>query len=258
MLQTIAHLSTIPLVHICLLFFLALAFLVFNKRTSANAFFILGFVWLLITTQFSFSASVMNPLEHGKSLAEQKDYSSTPNAIAVMACNYYDVDEFPTENRWPTCSFLRLFRAASLYNKKPMKIIVSGGNFGDWQQPYSHYAKLLLQELGVAKNDIVEVPHGYDTESEIKAIISTPNLFKAPLILITSASHVNRVEGYFQLCGIDVIPSPTDYLTKPNIEINLGLPSADSMTILKRAFHEYLGAVEFRVKNLLGAFENYC
>lgn len=60
------------------------------------------------------------------------------------------------------------------------------------------------------------------------------------------------------MCGKTVIPESTDYLARPSSTLELSLPSSESLAIIKRALHEYLGIAEQAIKRELGLFDEYC
>lgn len=216
-------------------------------------------LWLFACSQYAIAHLVMGKLEYPTNDSEH----ASPRAfekgmLLVMACNYYDENSFPFENKWPLCSLQRLMRAAAIYKNSRLQIFVSGGNFGGWSSPYSTFAKLFLVRQGVSPEDIIEIPLGFDTESEVKGIVTSLDLKNKSVQLVTSASHVKRVKSYFELCNVHIVPAPTDYLTKPNLAIKLNVPSSKSVSIIKRALHEHLGLLELQIKDYLGLYEEYC
>ena len=259
MLDILAHLLTIPLFHTLFLLILGLVLILKNKNTVGVYTMLSATLWLFACSQFVTAHVMMGSLEYP--IAEGKR-ENTPavgtKMLVVMACNYYDEATFPSENKWPLCSLRRLMRAAAIYESNKLQIVVSGGNFGEWPFPYSSFAKHFLIQQGVEPKDITEIPIGFDTESEVKGIVTTLDLNNKSVLLVTSASHMKRVRGYFELCKTNVIPAPTDYLTKPDLAIKLNMPSSKSMSIIKRALHEHLGVMEFRIKDYLGLYKEYC
>ena len=107
-----------------------------------------------------------------------------------------------------------------------------------------------------SKKDIIEVPIGNDTESEIQGIVK--NVHPSSLTLVTSASHMLRASSYFKLCGVTIHATPTDFLVKPKFVLKLNLPDPSNLTIIKRALHEYFGLVEFKLKKRFGLLSSYC
>ena len=97
---------------------------------------------------------------------------------------------------------------------------------------------------------------GHDSESEIKAVLT--KLPTNNVTLITSASHIKRARFFFEMCGKSVNSVATDYLSLPSSTLKPSLPSAESLAIIKRAFHEYLGIIEQIIKRELGEFDEYC
>lgn len=259
MLDILAHLITIPLFHTLFLLILGLVLILKNKIDKGVYMLIVATLWLFASSQYVVARMVMGDLEYPTG-ERRHEYTASPKTeiLIVMACNYYDINVFPDENKWPLCSLRRLMRAADVYKQNSQKIFVSGGNFGEWPSAYSSFAKHFLIEQGVEPKDITEIPIGFDTESEVKGIVTSLNLKNKRVLLVTSASHMRRVSGYFELCDINIIPAPTDYLTKPDIDIALNMPSGQSIYTIKRALHEHLGFIELQIKDYLGMYKEYC
>lgn len=254
MLSSIANYFTMPLLYPFLLILSGVYFVFSFKLLKAKCCLIAGLFLLFLFTQPLVATLVVRPLENA---AVVKPFDTTLNStIVVMACNYRHELAIPFESRWTKCSTDRLLRAIDIYQRTGDNIIVAGGNFGDWPNAYSHYATIFLTEFGVNPKHIIAVPSGYDSESEIQAILS--QLSTPAVTLVTSASHMNRAQFFFKLCGKKIETAPTNYLSLPSSTLALSLPSSESLTIIKRALHEYLGTVEQVIKKELGLFKGYC
>ncbi len=254
MFSPLANILTIPILYPLLFMSLGLYHLRNDNLVKAKFFLGSSLLLLVILTQPLIATMIIRPLENVTTL-EHTDIK-VENTIVVMACNYRHEETIPFESRWNKCSTDRLLRAIDIHNKTKDEIIVAGGNFGNWPDAYSHYAKLFLSQFGVDKKHIIEVPMGHDSESEIKAILA--KLTTKNVTLITSASHIKRARFFFEMCEKSVTSVATDYLSLPSSTLEPSLPSAESLAIIKRAFHEYLGIIEQSIKKELGEFDEYC
>lgn len=260
MLSTFANILTSPLIHFSTLVIISGLLLLVKKKNYSFYTILFALILLFSCSQSFLSSALLHPLEHhsvnSKHAKNNKNTSDGQQVILVMACNYYDEMSVPYANRWPPCSYLRLSHAADIYQTREAKIIVAGGKFGDWPSAYSRYAREFLERHNVKSEDIIEVPIGYDTESEIQGIVK--NITLSSLTLVTSASHMLRASSYLKFCGVSINAAPTDFLVKPKIVLKLNLPDPKNLTIIKRALHEYFGLVEFKLKRRFGLLSKYC
>lgn len=254
MLSAIANIFTIPLLYPVLLISIGLYCLFSDNIFKAKCFISAGLVLIALVTQPGVATLIIRPLE-SISAVKQTD-TKEASTIIVMACNYRHETGIPFESRWNKCSSDRLLRAIDIHFRTGDNIMVGGGNFGEWPQSYAYYANIFLLKFGVDIKNISVVPQGYDSESEIQAILS--NLATQNVTLVTSASHMKRARFFFDMCGKTVIPESTDYLARPSSTLELSLPSSESLAIIKRALHEYLGIAEQAIKRELGLFDEYC
>lgn len=248
------------MIHFFILVLMSGLLLLVKKNRYSFHTILFAFILLFSCSQSFLSSALLHPLEqHSINSEHDKNEKNTGNGqriIVVMACNYYDEMTIPYANRWPPCSYLRLSHAADIYQTHEYKIIVAGGNFGEWPSAYSRYARDFLERQSVESKDIIEIPIGYDTESEIQGILK--KVHPSSLTLVTSASHMLRASSYFKLCGVNIHAAPTDFLVKPKIVLKLNLPDPSNLTIIKRALHEYFGLVEFKLKKRFGLLSSYC
>ena len=72
---------------------------------------------------------------------------------------------------------------------------------------------------------------------------------KGQWALITSAFHMPRSLGCFKREGINVIPYPVDYKTKPDNALSLTsfLPTLGNIGSFNVAFHEWTGLIAYRL-----------
>jgi uncharacterized SAM-binding protein YcdF (DUF218 family) len=149
--------------------------------------------------------------------------------------------EIPLYARLSDASQIRLMEGVRLYRQIPgAKLLVSGGAvFGSGADGQAMQA--LAQGLGVKPEDIVLEDQAPDTETQ--AVLVRKMAGNDPVILVTSASHMQRAVGLFQKAGVNVLPAPTHYLVQHNGASSPTDVFPDSNGVMKaqRALYEYLG-----------------
>jgi uncharacterized SAM-binding protein YcdF (DUF218 family) len=143
----------------------------------------------------------------------------------------------------------QIFRA----NKAPI-VLLTGGNvpmFSDTAIPEAQAARDVLHEWGVPFEAILVEDRSRNTREN--AVFSAPVLRAKGahgLILVTSASHMQRAVAVFRRAGLDVVPFPTDYQTgwgKPDWLLQW-VPDADALGSSNRALREWIGLAAYRLR----------
>jgi uncharacterized SAM-binding protein YcdF (DUF218 family) len=133
----------------------------------------------------------------------------------------------------------RNLHATLMYQHHPLPIYLSGGIRPGSDKTYAKQNSVFLNKMGVPSDAMTIVEKGRDTQSEAQAL---SELLKGKNIaLVTSASHMQRAKGYFEMYGVDVIPIPVDHLSDVNIKTQFSLPNSASLHRSEIAIHEYLG-----------------
>lgn len=199
--------------------------------------------WLLLCSMTYPSVLLIKNLEDKYPVISlQSDTWKQTDAIVVLACNHFEDDELPFVSRWPNCSLQRNFHAALMYKSHPMPIYLAGGILSK-KDKYSQasHNQAFFEAMGVNSADIFITPSGFNTETEVAALV--PLLDGKQISLVSSASHLPRAVKYFEEQAITVLPIPVEHLSRRRVEPVLGLPNASSLYRSERAIHEYLGLV---------------
>lgn len=141
----------------------------------------------------------------------------------------------------------RLWYAVKLYRAgKAGKIILSGGNVyaQTGLQGEAYYARELLQEWGVAGDDILLESSSRTTQENsrnIETVLREQNIRSA--LLVTSALHMPRAYSLFKQLPIEVTAASADVLVRQleTPEIFDWIPSANALQLTTVALHEYYG-----------------
>jgi len=149
----------------------------------------------------------------------------------------------------------RVIYAAQLYFQKKAPIIILSGGRIDWRgsgSPESADMATILTSIGVPSEAIIQEPDSLNTHENavnVKKILAERQIKK--VLLITSAMHTPRSLKIFHRQGIDVIPTPTDFLVSqselqeltstPKAAILNLLPESDNLHQFTGALKEYIG-----------------
>jgi uncharacterized SAM-binding protein YcdF (DUF218 family) len=159
----------------------------------------------------------------------------------------------------------RVIYAAQLYFQQKAPIIILSGGRIDWRgsgSPESADMSTILTSIGVPAAAIIQEPDSlntYQNAVNVRKILETRGIKK--VLLITSAMHTPRSLKIFKRQGIDVIPTPTDFLVSqgeleeltntPKAAILNLLPDTDNLNQFTSALKEYLGTFIYSLRGWL-------
>jgi uncharacterized SAM-binding protein YcdF (DUF218 family) len=143
----------------------------------------------------------------------------------------------------------RLYRAG----KAPL-ILISAGQvpmFGTGLETEAEAARSVLEEWGVPESAILVETRSKNTAENgtfSRDLLASRGIHRA--LLVTSAFHMPRALASFRKAGLDVSPSPTDYLTgwpEPDLLFRL-LPDTEALHNSADALREYAGLFVYRLR----------
>lgn len=216
-----------------------------KKWTKRIAIFAIA--WSVVWTQPYFVELLLYPLEFQlpASVAKQQQHkASEAKYIHVLAC-YYDGRQYrPFLSRWEGCSHQRMLHAYILHRKHQLPIVVTGGETPKGTNAsHASFAQKYLLDLGVARSDLILLEAGTDSASEISAVAS--QLKPKNMLVVTSATHVYRVDRIYAEHEINAIISPIDHISSGALNPRLTFPRGYAAENTRRAFYEYLAIVKF-------------
>lgn len=244
LLALLASVVSSPLVHAPLLFLIfRVAATLGTHRVLYNCLSVIPIIWFFLCSMTYPSIELIKYLEspHPTVNIESEQWKSA-DAIVVLACNYYEEENFPYVSRWPNCSLQRNLQAVLMYKTYPLPIYLAGDvlNRTDSESQAEHN-KSFFEYFGVPTQSIHTISKGTNTETEVAAIASILNGNK--VALVTSASHLTRAIKYFDAFDIETIAIPVEHLSRRHTSFTIGLPSAKNLYRSERAIHEYLGLI---------------
>jgi uncharacterized SAM-binding protein YcdF (DUF218 family) len=145
-------------------------------------------------------------------------------------------------------TLLRCLHAARLYHQgKPCKIVVSGGRVepGIPGLSLAQAMRDFLVGQGVRESDLLMEDQSRTTYENAALTAKLLSQYKiSQIVLVTSASHMQRAKGCFRAAGFQVTPSPCDYhATQFTWSASKILPDPRAAANVQMAVHEWLGVV---------------
>ncbi len=229
-----------PLPSLIILGFIGLFIVMFSKRRFLGSMAIfLSLCGLLLCSYYPISSSLLMPIER-----QYKQFSSTnKNIDFVMVLGHSHVvdSDISPVSELSRNSLMRLAEGIRIYRMYPgSKLIVSGYDGGTDISHARMMAKVAIA-LGVSKADILLLEDAKDTWEEAKqaaAFVGQRNL-----VLVTSASHMERALSEFNFIGLNPVPAPTNYLVAKGIQQpwHKYMPKAEYLYQTEIYWHETLG-----------------
>jgi uncharacterized SAM-binding protein YcdF (DUF218 family) len=232
-----------------ILILLALGWLLLFKRQRAGRKLIgIGLIMIFLFGLSPLSNFMMGLLEnriHAGKIPEKID------GIIVLA-GMVDMGSSRGELIELTDQADRIVQGIILYRQHPeAKLIITGGS-GSLKQSENlreaDYLKKLAISLGVNKERMLIERNSRNTHEHAVAMAKMLPDKKGQWVLITSAFHMPRSLACFKREGINVIPYPVDFKTKPDNALSLTsfLPSLGNIGSFNVAFHEWTGLIAYR------------
>jgi len=144
----------------------------------------------------------------------------------------------------------RIVTAARLQHRMGVPVLVSGGTTRPHGQSEAAVARRFLEDLGVERRMVIIEGHSRDTleNARFTRDLLTAGGYHKP-VLVTSAYHLQRAVRMFERVGLKVTPFPSDFFVPAETHFiwRDWLPSIGGLLVSRRALHEYLGLVYYRL-----------
>jgi len=175
--------------------------------------------------------------------------AATAQAIVVLSGDVHHGDGAAVADTVGRLTLERLDRAAELYRRKPLPILVSGGPVGDSRESLAALmARTLTDDFGVPVAWREEQSQTTFENAEYSARLLRAQHVHT-VLLVTQPWHMPRALWAFTRAGIDAIPASTTrtYIKTP-IEFAMVLPQSTALTDSFYALHEILGLIYYRLQ----------
>jgi len=148
----------------------------------------------------------------------------------------------------------RLIHCARLYRSGICKRVITTGTGVGWIHdiPSEGYENaLLLREFGVDSSSIIiesKARNTHEHPGNIALILDSLRLPKT-IVLVTSASHMQRSVAVFRKAGYKVFCAPADYQSLLNTFNTMMdfFPNSGSLELSTRIIHEYYGIIGYKL-----------
>ena len=239
-----------PLPAMLILGFIGLALVMFTRKHKFGCIVIFISLFSIFAISFQpISTALLKPLERKYTAflptTENIDY------VMVLGSGHVVDAEIPPTSELSRTALMRLSEGIRIMRMYPgSKLILSGYSGGTEISQARMMAQVALA-LGVAKPDIILLETAQDTWEEAHQAAGFVGAKK--LVLVTSASHMNRALGEFHSAGLEPVPAPTNYLAHSNIEQPWVkyTPQSQYLEQTERYWHETLGTWWQKIRNLV-------
>ena len=216
-------------------------------RRLGRAVLALGISFLYLLSIAPTADLLVGPLE---SRYQQLSPERVPRmgTLVVLSGGASATSDLPLSSRLTPSSTKRVLEAVRLYDLMDQPTIVISGGSGNPFVEVSEAALMreLLLHLRIPDRRIVMEGTSSNTSENAAGVKRLP--LKPPLILITSASHMDRALKVFKGLGMTPLPAPCDYQARWSVDDPLRfLPSEGALAVSTAAIYEYMGTFWYRL-----------
>lgn len=202
--------------------------------------------WLLGPLERQY-APVTDPAVLAADLAAR--HQAGPVRVLVLGAGHWPSAERPLSSELRATAIARLAEGVRLHHALPGSRLVTSG--AGEPPSMAATAAALARSWGIEAIDTHPSPGNTAAEARVAA----ERFGDAPLVLVTSASHMPRAMALFRARGLDPIPAPTHYLRPPPEadpwRVRAQRPSASGLHMSERAIYEYLGLAWAGLRGML-------
>jgi len=226
------------------------ACLLFWRRAWARLLLalMLLFSWMLSTEVVRDMLS--QPLEFQFPALHGGDVVPEHAVIVLLGGGVYEnAPEYGGQDMLHTSALLRTDYALYLAKKTGMDVYATGGRpLNVPQDAEGDVMRRWLIAHGLNKDHVfaeTKANNTWENAKYVQSLLAKQGV--SDVVLVTSAWHMPRSVWCFESQGLQVIPAPTDYLTKQGrYDVRSYLPSGDALHESIWALHEYLGLWFYR------------
>jgi uncharacterized SAM-binding protein YcdF (DUF218 family) len=170
------------------------------------------------------------------------------DAIVVLSAGWSPDERLPITSQLNTSTLVRLSEGIRLWQQRPeARLVVTGGS----RDPYLPGSALGMaaaaRALGVNPDRIVALDGPLDTAQEAQAVRAALGLEMA-LVVVTSASHMQRAMWHFERVGFAAMAAPTGFKVDDSPRrFSDYVPSSQHLRKSERAIYERLGRVSLAI-----------
>jgi len=174
----------------------------------------------------------------------------TADAIVVLGGGtYFNAPEYSATDTVSEPSLVRLRYAAKLQRETGKPVLVTGG------KPLGNATSEAQQMKAVLENEF-NAPVQWTEDDSNNTLENARYSFQLlqksgikRIYLVTHAWHMPRSVLTFQAAGFEVVPAPTAFTTRYQIDLLSFIPNADSLGGSRIFMHEVIGLLWYRLKS---------
>ncbi len=175
--------------------------------------------------------------------------------VVVLGAGNYSVQyKGRSLNQVPWDGALRLLEAARLYDLLDRPTIVVSGGITQREKGAGSEADAMrtaIIGLGVAPEHVVVEAESKTTADEARILSQSRALMGAPIVLVTSPTHMPRALAVFRSAGFDAIPSVSPYKSEHALERWRWVPADGGLLLFQSVVYDSAAALYYRARNLL-------
>lgn len=168
-----------------------------------------------------------------------------PVWVMVLGSGHHSDADLPLSSQVSGTALTRLAEGIRLYRAVPGARLLLTGYGGPDPVPSAVMMARMAEALGVPADDIETAPEPTITWEE--ALAARSIVGDAPLILVTSASHMPRALALFRAAGLDPVPAPTGHRA---FAVQF-LPSGGNLGLSRAALVEHVAGLAARLRGHL-------
>ena len=234
------------------LILLGLMGLLFWRRWWGRGIVFLSFasLWLLSTEPVR--DAIISPLEFQHSVLNVSKLPAQGAAIVLLGGGIHEnAPEYDGRDELGRYAMMRTVYAADLAHKSGLDIYATGGTpLIEDAEPEGEVMRRWLLKFGLPDERIFaekEANNTWENAVFMKQLLAEKGVDS--VILVTSAWHIPRAVWCFEAQGLQVIPAPTDFLSKQGTyDLRSYLPRWSVLADSGQAMHEYLGVFWYHWK----------
>ncbi len=202
-------------------------------------------LWLLSTPIFA--EFLVQQLE-GKPVVVAVENSPAEAIIVLGGGTYFAAPEYGGDTV-SAPSLQRLRYAAQLYRATGKPLLVTGGKpLGNKKSEAAQMKAVLEQEFNVPVRWIEDTSDNTLENARQSFLLVQPTGIRR-IYLVTHAWHMPRAQHAFAAAGFEVVPAPTAFTTRYQIDLMAFLPSATALRDSTIFLHEIIGMAWYWLRN---------
>ncbi|EKO3507028.1 envelope biogenesis factor ElyC [Vibrio fluvialis] len=231
-----------PLPALLIIGFVGLMLIMFTAKRKTGCLVVLFSLFGIFLISFQpVSSRLLMPLERQYTAFLPVD--GTIDYVMVLGNGHVVDDQIPPTSELSRAALMRLTEGIRIMRLYPGSKLILSGYAGGSEFSHARMLARVALALGVAKSDIILLETAKDTWEEARQAAAFVQQRK--LVLVTSASHMQRALNEFHSAGLQPIPAPTNFLAQTNISQpwDKYTPKALYLEQTERYWYENMGLI---------------